>query len=108
MSSWLIAPQQEERLELVKEQLTLMVRKVKTLSAEEVEAAASGPEAEATHFSINSALLAVPELLVPWASIDRAIKTISVRDRHRALVTTGAASGFFEQVAESARKLQQE
>ena len=108
MSSWLIAPQQEERLELVKEQLTLMVGKVKTLSAEEVESAASGPEAEATHFSINSALLAVPELLVPWASIDRAIKTISVRDRHRALVTTGAASGFFEQVVERARKLQQE
>ena len=48
MSSWLIAPQQEERLELVKEQLTLMVRKVKMLSAEEVEVAASGPEAEAT------------------------------------------------------------
>ena len=92
----------------MKKQLTLVVKKVKTLSAEEVEAAASGPEAEAMHFAINSALLAVPELSVPWASIDRAIRTISVRDRHQALVTTGGASGFFEQVVQMERELQQQ
>ena len=102
-------PQHQERLKQV-QNLTPMVENILTMSTDEleaVEAAASVSEADATRFAINSALLAVPELTVPWASIDRALETISLRDRHQALVAPGGASTFFEQAVQRERELQQ-
>ena len=94
--------QHQERLAQVKS-LTETVQKVKTLSAEEVAAAAQGSTADATRFAINSALLAVPEL----ACGGDALNAISLPERHQALVS-GSASSLLEQLVAAERRLQQE
>ena len=61
------------------------------MTGDEVEAAASGSNANSIRFAIDSALLAVLPRSVQWASVVSELETLPILERHQALVSDGGA-----------------
>ena len=87
--------------------LTRWVARVMAMTGDEVEAAASGSNANSIRFAIDSALLAVLPRSVQWASVVSELETLPILERHQALVSDGG-SELFEQMAQNELKLHHE